>query len=528
MIVRISLLTTFVSTLLLATATTRCHAAQYRTKVAILGAGAAGISAASRLSQKNETDFMIIEAQSFIGGRVQHQPFGDYSVELGANWIYGKGANPIYRLAVRHGLATTPNDKRDVVYFDAYGPTSTEMGHKTTEDFEQVMEDMKRLSKNQVDLSSRTALRLLGWEPDTPLKSAVEYFAIDWELAEPAEVASLDYATGTTDMTVGTFPFGNEFVVDHRGFNFILRKEADMFLEEEDERLLLNTMVTQVDYSQATTDADGLVRVTTNNGHEIIGDYVLCTFSLGVLQSNTVQFIPELPEWKKEALFSFHMTTYTKIFVKFDHQFWGDWQFALYADTNGTKPDSGYTVWQNLNAPGYFSAQNSDEKRRDNILMVTTTYKDSERIERMSDTEIIEEITAVLQRMFPDFTVPRPLEILVPRWHSNPLFRGSYSNWPIGMQTQHHDNIRAPLPADSKKPKVVFPGEAYSQDYYGYLHGAWLEGSSTADSILECMDDECTPQPFFDGITGCSWEPTFKFRKSDHSAAANIVLHKQS
>ena len=74
----------------------------------------------------------------------------------------------------------------------------------------------ERIAHNQVDLSSRAALRMLGWEPDTPLKAAVEYFAIEWELAEPAEVSSLEYATGTSDMTEGTFPFGNEFVVDHR------------------------------------------------------------------------------------------------------------------------------------------------------------------------------------------------------------------------------------------------------------------------------------------------------------------------
>ena len=47
---------------------------------------------------------------------------------------------------------------------------------------------------------------------------------------------------------------------------------------------------------------------------------------LGVLQSDLVQFIPEFPVWKKEALYSFHMTTYMKIFMRFDHQFWGDWQ----------------------------------------------------------------------------------------------------------------------------------------------------------------------------------------------------------
>ena len=57
---------------------------------------------------------------------------------------------------------------------------------------------------------------MLNWKPDTHLKSAVEYFAIDWELAEPADGCSLDYATGTRDMTVGTFPFGNEFVIDNR------------------------------------------------------------------------------------------------------------------------------------------------------------------------------------------------------------------------------------------------------------------------------------------------------------------------
>lgn len=72
------------------------------------------------------------------------------------------------------------------------------------------------MARKQTDLASRSALQLLGWEPNTALKAAVEYFAIDWELAEPPEVASLDYATGTSDMTVGSFPYGNEFVVDPR------------------------------------------------------------------------------------------------------------------------------------------------------------------------------------------------------------------------------------------------------------------------------------------------------------------------
>lgn len=116
-------------------------------------------------------------------------------------------------------------------------------------------------------------MRLLDWEPDTPLKAAVEYFAIDWELAEPAEMASLDYATGTSDMTTGVFPFGNEFVVDTRGFNHILKSEAAEILEANDPRLLLNTRVTDIHYN------DRSVTVKTDRGHNITAEFAICTFS---------------------------------------------------------------------------------------------------------------------------------------------------------------------------------------------------------------------------------------------------------
>jgi hypothetical protein len=54
------------------------------------------------------------------------------------------------------------------------------------------------------------------------------------------------------------------------------------------------------------------------------------TCSLGVLQSDAVAFEPIFPEWKRESLLSFHMTTYTKIFLKFEQKFWGDWQVSFF------------------------------------------------------------------------------------------------------------------------------------------------------------------------------------------------------
>ena len=60
--------------------------------VLVLGAGMAGITAATTLSQDlvyNISNFLILEGMDDIGGRVRSGPFGGVNVELGANWIEG-------------------------------------------------------------------------------------------------------------------------------------------------------------------------------------------------------------------------------------------------------------------------------------------------------------------------------------------------------------------------------------------------------------------------------------------------------
>jgi polyamine oxidase len=323
----------------------------------------------------------------------------------------------------------------------------------------------------------------------------VEYFNIDWEFSEPAEICSLDYATGTVDTVEGTYPLGNEFVVDQRGFNHILKQEANLLFSNTTSlpHLKLNTLVKKVIYNPHN------VTILTDSGDIIEADYAVCTFSLGVLQSDLVQFYPPFPEWKKEALLSFHMTTYTKIFLKFKRKFWNDWQFALYAN-NATQHGGYYTVWQNLNAPGYLSQSSQP------ILMVTTTHIESQRIERMSNHQVKAEIQEVLDTMFSN---SEPIQdILIPRWHQNPLFRGSYSNWPIGASREHHANMRAPL-----ENRLWFAGEAMSADYYGFLHGAWLEGQSVAHDVLQCLEGTCPDHAKYEYVTGCD-SNQMKFIKS--------------
>ncbi|XP_069679727.1 spermine oxidase [Periplaneta americana] len=75
-----------------------------RCKILIIGAGMAGLSAASHLVKNGVTDFKILEARNRIGGRIVSTNTGNHKIELGANWIHGVLGNPMYEIAMANGL----------------------------------------------------------------------------------------------------------------------------------------------------------------------------------------------------------------------------------------------------------------------------------------------------------------------------------------------------------------------------------------------------------------------------------------
>lgn len=75
--------------------------------------------------------------------------------------------------------------------------------------------------------------------------------------------------------------------LDQRGFKALIRLEAEEFLSAQQQ--MFNATVRKVVYSE-----DG-VNVTLADGTTLSADYAVCTFSLGVLQNDDVQFYPPLP-----------------------------------------------------------------------------------------------------------------------------------------------------------------------------------------------------------------------------------------
>lgn len=69
------------------------------------------LGAALYFHENNDTDFLILEAKDYIGGRVKGVDFAGVNLPLGAGWIHNIDQNnDIYKLALKYGLNTTKQD----------------------------------------------------------------------------------------------------------------------------------------------------------------------------------------------------------------------------------------------------------------------------------------------------------------------------------------------------------------------------------------------------------------------------------
>lgn len=261
---------------------------------------------------------------------MRHANFGSdsagypYIVELGANWISGTGTpggpeNPVWTFSKQSNISSTLSNLSSIATYDEAGASDytdilDEYEHAWTA-FEQAAGVI--LTENLQDKSQRAGLTESGWKPRRDAKrNAVEWWMFDWDATQTPEESSFIFATTAYNLTYYQFKDEDYFSNDQRGFNTWLKHEAAKFLQPNDRRLLFNTTVKGIEYS------DSGVKINNEDGSCVEADYAICTFALGVLQEDVVEFMPKLPEWKKSSIANFKMGTYTKIFLQFTETFW--------------------------------------------------------------------------------------------------------------------------------------------------------------------------------------------------------------
>ncbi|CAF3514650.1 unnamed protein product [Rotaria sp. Silwood2] len=297
--------------------------------------------------------------------------------------------------------------------------------------------------------------------PETPYEKVADWWVFDFEYADTSRASSMIGAAINNNETFITWSADDEFVIDQRGYATLVREEAKNFATNEN--ILYNSVVKNIVYS------DTAVNITLANGTTILADYAICTFSIGVLQHNDVKFIPTFPSWKREAIFAIKMVTYTKNFLKFPRKFWKNTQFFLYADSYRR---GYYPQWQSLSEIGFLP--------RSNILFVTVVTDESYVVEAQSNNQTLSQIMTVLKSMFGN-DIPDPDNFYYYRWNQDPLYRGSYSNWPTGTSECQFANAQRSI------GRLYFAGEAYSQKYFGFVHGAYMEGLRVGKLVADCV-----------------------------------------
>ena len=104
------------------------------------------------------------------------------------------------------------------------------------------------------------------------------------------------------------------------------------------------------------------------------GDAIVCTPSIGVLQSGALEFNPPLPSWKTQAINELRMGNYVKVFVQFSERWWGNHEYIFCAsDQKGQ-----YPMWMPIGT--------------NRVLMCTVSGQFADRVEKLDEESLKHEI----------------------------------------------------------------------------------------------------------------------------------------
>ena len=448
-------------------------------EVLVFGAGLSGITTAKSLHENGITDIKILEARDEIGGRIRSMDFAGVKVEVGANWIHHlqkdfetEGSeHPIWKLAKATqncnkltGVVTESEevwDKDENGNYEIVDFNIGTFGKQYEKSWEDTIE-LGKLRKNGGldDITVRSGFNSITnpWVPESRLDNLTEWSFFDFEFAEKPDVTSLFGVIDDEDV-LGDVDY---LITDQRGFASIVHCVAQGI----EDKIMLGTNVTKISWSDECVCAD----VTINNQEDTIcGKYGIVTFSIGVLQewieSNSSKFNPQISTEKQEAINSISMGYYLKIFIDFPRRFWTkNVDYILRTDD-----ERGYfpviqPIGSVIGCP--------------NMILMTVVDSLAIRISTQSEQDTKDDIMKVLREFYGN-KIPEPKEILIPTWYNDPLYRGMFSNTHFGLTKQHKDNLAQP------DGNLYFSGEAISQDYSGYLEGAYCTGLDVTKLILQ-------------------------------------------
>jgi len=406
--------------------------------VVIIGAGAAGISAARHLAAAGLT-IKIVEARTRMGGRAYTVPTElGFAVDLGCEWLHSADINPWVPIARQLGFTvdeTLPDWGRRVAWFE---------GDAAQREWQTAMDTFYARLDHAADApEDRPASSLL--EPNgkwNALLGAISNWANG---AEIDEVSVHDY--GRYDPT-----YVNWRVLE--GYGALIARYGDGLPVE------FNTRVGHIDH------AGPGVRVETDRG-TLSARAAIVTLPTTIIAEERVKFAPALPE-KIAAAGGLPLGIVNKLFLRLDdvgaRELIRDADRHLVGALDRVKTGS-YQIrphsWPVI--AGFFGGVLSAELERGGIDAFAAFATDE------------------LAGLFGSNIKAHLSPIAASSWGLDVYARGSYS-----MALPGHADDRTTLAAPVGE-RLFFAGEACSIAHFGTAHGAYMTGEEAARAALAAL-----------------------------------------
>ncbi|KAH8018782.1 hypothetical protein HPB51_012172 [Rhipicephalus microplus] len=432
-------------------------------RIIIVGAGAAGLSAAYKLTQKGYTNFVVLEAQRMAGGRIQSYYYGDNRVlELGAQWVHGEEGNPLYRYALSKDLLADPRRHHSL---EGRGIFCTEQGTRLPQELvdevitvlNQIKEELggrrPRLEGNrevfvlnELPISVGEYLRSrflehLELKSDTADIVKVKWAIYDWywrfEVIDNS-CYSLDELSFKSYEEFEECPGVWNINLRH-GFSSVINSLLEHCLKANivhinsllehipEANIRYNKAVKRIYWhNSAVSSCTKMARSSISNSQETVlesipfvecedGEIMSCrhlllTMSAGYLKQHLDDmFEPKLPDKKCQALRGIGFGTINKIFLVFEQPFWdtGAEGFQL-VWLDGDSEDTADPNWWVRGISGFDLVY-----KNPNVLVGWIGGKAAEHMETLSDHEVLRACVHVLTT-FLGRDIPEPVSII--RW----------------------------------------------------------------------------------------------------------------
>ncbi len=449
--------------------------------VAIIGAGAAGLAAASTLCSRG-LNVCVLEARDRIGGRIytHHDPATEVPIELGAEFVHGHPRETL-NLVRQSGVFTEPV-QGERWCFDEGRLHACEF---LNNEFDQVLGKLPQPGSGPDQSFADFLHSLSGLSAET--RKHVCGYIEGFEAAYPDRISAQALARENQ---------ASDQIEGYRSFRILNGYGALLStltpVESADFPIRLNTTVRRVNWRRGgveitAQDASGEVHVRARTA--------IVTLPLAVLQVNAgetgaVVFVPELKS-KQNALDLLEMGPVIRVVLRFRERFWE----RIEADSKTGKESLSEMSFLHSDDP-VFPTWWTTMPRKTPILTAWSAGPHCSTLASQDQQAIVSRALDTLSRLthMDRAELDRLLEAhYLHDWQADPFSRGAYSWAKVGGVGAAAELAR---PLDFT---LFFAGEATdSNGHTGTVHGALESGYRAAQEVLLALGKVARSEPAAD------------------------------